>query len=44
MVAHVRESIIVCGHTHIQFDHMVAGKSVVNAGSVGLPSVARGAY
>ncbi|MDI9258773.1 metallophosphoesterase family protein [Alicyclobacillus sendaiensis] len=43
MVAHVREPIIVCGHTHIQFDRMVAGKRVVNAGSVGLPSAARGA-
>lgn len=43
MVAHVRESIIVCGHTHIQFDRMVAGKRIVNAGSVGLPSAARGA-
>ncbi len=43
MVAHVRESIIVCGHTHIQFDRMVAGKCIVNAGSVGLPSAARGA-
>ena len=43
MIAHVRESVIVCGHTHIQFDRTVAGKRIVNAGSVGLPSAARGA-
>lgn len=27
--------VIVCGHTHLQFDRTVAGKRVVNAGSVG---------
>jgi len=43
MVDHVSEPMIVCGHTHIQFDRIVAGKRIVNPGSVGLPSAARGA-
>jgi putative phosphoesterase len=29
--------IVVCGHTHMQFDRMVGGIRVVNAGSVGMP-------
>jgi predicted phosphodiesterase len=37
MLAGVAEPLIVCGHTHQQFDRTVAGKRVVNAGSVGLP-------
>lgn len=28
--------IVVCGHTHMQFDRMIAGVRVVNAGSVGM--------
>jgi putative phosphoesterase len=28
---------IVCGHTHMQFDRMIAGKRVINSGSVGMP-------
>ena len=32
----VREATIVCGHTHAPFDRRVAGKRIVNAGSVGL--------
>jgi putative phosphoesterase len=28
---------VVCGHTHIQFDREIAGKRVVNSGSVGAP-------
>ncbi|MEI3596958.1 MULTISPECIES: metallophosphoesterase family protein [unclassified Oceanobacillus] len=43
MVEKVRQDIIVCGHTHIQFDRMVAGKRIINAGSVGLQSRAVGA-
>jgi putative phosphoesterase len=43
MIADVREATIVCGHTHIQFDRMVDGTRIVNAGSVGLQSAARGA-
>jgi diadenosine tetraphosphatase ApaH/serine/threonine PP2A family protein phosphatase len=33
----VEEPLIVCGHTHRQFDRTVGGRRVVNAGSVGLP-------
>ncbi len=29
--------LVVCGHTHIQFDRMVGNVRVVNAGSVGMP-------
>jgi len=35
---------VVCGHTHMQFDRMIAGTRVVNAGSVGMPFGAPGAY
>lgn len=37
MLAGVEPSVVVCGHTHMQFDRRVAGKRVINAGSVGLP-------
>jgi putative phosphoesterase len=37
MLADVAEPVVVCGHTHQQFDRLIAGKRVVNAGSVGLP-------
>ncbi len=30
-------AMVVCGHTHIQFDRMVGATRVVNAGSVGMP-------
>jgi predicted phosphodiesterase len=36
--------VIVCGHTHMQFDRMVGRTRVVNAGSVGEPYGAPGAY
>jgi diadenosine tetraphosphatase ApaH/serine/threonine PP2A family protein phosphatase len=29
--------VIVCGHTHMQFERKVGGKQVFNAGSVGMP-------
>jgi predicted phosphodiesterase len=29
--------LVVCGHTHMQFDRMVGSIRVVNAGSVGMP-------
>jgi putative phosphoesterase len=35
---------VVCGHTHMQFDRTVGGVRVVNAGSVGMPFGAPGAY
>jgi diadenosine tetraphosphatase ApaH/serine/threonine PP2A family protein phosphatase len=37
MLEGVDEPIVVCGHTHQQFDRLLGGKRVVNAGSVGLP-------
>ena len=30
-------SMVVCGHTHMQFDRMLGGTRIVNAGSVGMP-------
>ena len=30
-------SVVVCGHTHMQFDRMIGTTRVVNAGSVGQP-------
>src|SRR5215210_3205248 len=33
----VDQDLVVCGHTHAQFDRRVGGKRVVNAGSVGMP-------
>ncbi len=36
-------AVVVCGHTHMQFDRLVAGTRVVNAGSVGMPFVQPGA-
>jgi predicted phosphodiesterase len=30
-------SLVVCGHTHMQFDRMIGSTRVVNAGSVGYP-------
>jgi predicted phosphodiesterase len=29
--------VVVCGHTHMQFDRRIGGTRVVNAGSVGMP-------
>ena len=36
--------MVVCGHTHMQFDLHVGRTRVVNAGSVGMPFEAPGAY
>src|SRR6266540_4964386 len=45
LLAGIGESVVVCGHTHVQFDRTVDGVRVVNAGSVGAPYEARlGAY
>jgi putative phosphoesterase len=30
-------SLVVCGHTHMQFDRMIGSVRIVNAGSVGMP-------
>jgi len=33
----VREELVICGHTHLQFDRRVGKTRVVNAGSIGMP-------
>jgi predicted phosphodiesterase len=40
----VNASLVVCGHTHMQFDRIVGKIRVVNAGSVGMPFGEPGAY
>lgn len=30
-------AMVICGHTHMQFDRIIAGVRLVNAGSVGMP-------
>jgi diadenosine tetraphosphatase ApaH/serine/threonine PP2A family protein phosphatase len=37
MLAGVSQSTVVLGHTHVQFDREIAGRRLVNAGSVGMP-------
>ena len=36
--------LVVCGHTHMQFDRSVGKTRVLNAGSVGMPFQGPGAY
>jgi len=43
--AEVDADLLLCGHTHMQFDRTVASLRVVNAGSIGMPYQGRpGAY
>ena len=44
MLTGVEADIVVCGHTHMQFDRVVDGIRVVNAGSVGLAYGGPGAH
>jgi putative phosphoesterase len=45
ILAGVDADIVVCGHTHVQFDRRAGTVRLVNAGSVGMPyEDARGAY
>ena len=37
-------SVVVCGHTHMQFDRQIGRTRVVNAGSVGMPFGSPGAH
>jgi predicted phosphodiesterase len=37
-------AVVVCGHTHMQFDRTVGKTRIVNAGSVGMPFGETGAY
>ena len=36
--------LVVCGHTHMQFDRTVGNVAIVNAGSVGMPFGEPGAF
>jgi predicted phosphodiesterase len=40
----VDANVVVCGHTHMQFDRTIGGRRIVNAGSVGMPFGKPGAY
>ena len=40
----VTARVVVCGHTHMQFDRAIGNVRVVNAGSVGMPFGEPGAY
>lgn len=40
----VPAAVVVCGHTHMQFDRPVGHVRIVNAGSVGMPFGEPGAY
>jgi putative phosphoesterase len=44
LLAGVDANVVVCGHTHMQFDRVVDRIRVVNAGSVGMPYGRPGAY
>ena len=44
IVAAVSQPLVVCGHTHMQFDRRSGTVRVVNAGSVGMPYGEPGAY
>jgi putative phosphoesterase len=37
MLTGIEARVVVCGHTHVQFDRTVGETRVVNAGSVGMP-------
>ena len=43
-LAGVKQGIIVCGHTHMQYNRHLDDKQVVNPGSVGMPYAEPGAY
>jgi len=36
LLAGIGQRVVVCGHTHVQFDRTVGGTRIVNAGSVGM--------
>ena len=37
LFADVDADVVVCGHTHMQFERTIAGRRVINSGSVGRP-------
>lgn len=43
--AGIEQQVVVCGHTHMQFERQAGGVRILNAGSVGMPYAdAPGAY
>lgn len=44
MIAGLDADVVVCGHTHMQFDRRVGAVRVLNPGSVGMPYGEPGAY
>ncbi|MEQ8364016.1 MAG: metallophosphoesterase family protein [Cyclobacteriaceae bacterium] len=44
LFSNIKEDIVVCGHTHMQFDRTIGKTRVLNAGSVGMPFGKPGAY
>jgi putative phosphoesterase len=40
----VDADVVICGHTHMQFDRTIGSHRVINAGSVGMPFGKPGAY
>jgi predicted phosphodiesterase len=45
LLSGIEERVVVCGHTHVQFDRRIGPWRVVNAGSIGYPYEAEpGAY
>lgn len=44
LFAPLNVAVVVCGHTHMQFDRMIGRTRVINAGSVGMPFDEPGAY
>lgn len=37
MFAGVQQPVVVCGHTHMQFERVIDGIRIINPGSVGMP-------
>lgn len=44
LFATVSADLVVCGHTHMQVTHTLGHLKIINAGSVGMPFGATGAY
>jgi diadenosine tetraphosphatase ApaH/serine/threonine PP2A family protein phosphatase len=42
--ASAQADVVICGHTHMQFDRRVGDVRVINAGSIGTPFGEPGAY
>ena len=37
VLASTSADVVICGHTHVQYDRLVSARRIVNAGSVGMP-------